>query len=172
MADNDDFVDGDDNSTEGTETGGRRNPQREYQDRIEKENRKLRDENEATKTQLAKGSEAERELAFIKAGIDTSKGAAKLLLKTYDGELTPEAIKVVAEEYDLVPTSQKEDVKSELDALGAVSQASTGSSGAVSTDILAEIRRPGATVAEIVAAARKAGSTISDEEPGAIFSMF
>lgn len=42
-----------------------------------------------------------REVAFLKAGIDTSQGVGALLYKAYDGELTPDAIKTVALEYGL-----------------------------------------------------------------------
>ena len=37
-----------------------------------------------------------RELAFMKAGVDTESKLGKLLLKTYEGELTVEAIQVEA----------------------------------------------------------------------------
>lgn len=173
MADDDDFQDGDENnSTEGTEQSGRRNPQREYQDRIEKENRKLREDNEAKDARLAKSSQAERELAFVKAGANTDNPTVQLLLDNYKGDLTPEAIKVELEKYDLIPTSEKEDVKAELNALGEVSRASTGATSLAPLSVLDEIRRPGASRDEIVAAARKAGSTISEEEPGEFFSLF
>lgn len=42
-----------------------------------------------------------RELAFAKAGIDTDSKAGKMLLKSYEGELTVEAIKAEAEEIGL-----------------------------------------------------------------------
>lgn len=171
MAD-DDFQDGDnDNSTEAPEQKGR-NPQREYQDRIEKENRKLREENETKDAKLARATQAEREVAFLKAGANTDNPTVQLILETYKGDLTPEAIKVELEKHDLIPTSEKEDVKAELNALGEVSRASTGATSATPLSAIEEIRRPGASREEIIAAARKAGSTISDEEPGAIFSLF
>ena len=41
---------------------------------------------------------ARRELAFLKAGVDTDSKLGKLLLKTYDGELTLEAIRAEAQD--------------------------------------------------------------------------
>lgn len=42
-----------------------------------------------------------REVAFLKAGIDTSQGVGALLYKAYDGELSPDAIKTIALEYGI-----------------------------------------------------------------------
>ena len=41
--------------------------------------------------------QARRELAFLKAGIDTESGPGKWFAKAYDGDLTVEAIKAAAE---------------------------------------------------------------------------
>lgn len=170
MADNEDFDDVNDNEEQEARTP---NPQREYQRRIEKENRKLQDELEAAREKATKGSEAERELAFLRAGVDTTKGAGKLLLKSYEGELTAEAIKAVAEEYDLVPTSEKAEVKEEIQGLQEVSRASSGSSGSVAPTVFDEIKAAGATgdPDAVIAIARKLGVTISDETPGEFVSL-
>ena len=63
----------------------------------------LRDQLEAAlaeinelKQQVETSQTASRELAFVKAGIDTENGVGKLLAKTYDGELDPEAGKQFA----------------------------------------------------------------------------
>lgn len=68
----------------------------------------LRDQLEAAlaeintlKQQVETSQTASRELAFVKAGIDTENGVGKLLAKTYDGELDPEAIKTYAQEYGI-----------------------------------------------------------------------
>lgn len=58
-------------------------------------------ENQALKTQLDQGQGAQRELAFMKAGVDTTSGPGKLLAKAYDGDLDPEAIKTYATEYGI-----------------------------------------------------------------------
>lgn len=70
--------------------------------------------NKALKAQLEQGTAAQRELAFLKAGIDTSKGAGKLLAKTYDGDLDPEEILAFAQEYGIegVTREAAEDVVS------------------------------------------------------------
>jgi len=51
--------------------------------------------------QLDTASNAQRELAFMRAGIDTTKGVGKLLAKTYDGDLDPEEIQAFAQEYGI-----------------------------------------------------------------------
>lgn len=59
------------------------------------------DEIKALKEQVVDGSGAKKELAFLKAGIDTSKGVGKLLAKTYDGPLDAEDIQAFAQEYGI-----------------------------------------------------------------------
>jgi hypothetical protein len=51
----------------------------------------------------AEADAARRELAFLKAGITTDTGPGKLLLKSYDGDLTPEAVLAAAAEYGIAP---------------------------------------------------------------------
>lgn len=46
-----------------------------------------------------------RELAFARAGIDTESKLGRLMLKTYDGELSSEAIKAEAAELGLLQPS-------------------------------------------------------------------
>lgn len=53
------------------------------------------------KGQVATGENAVRELAFRDAGIDTKSGVGKLLAKTYDGDLEPEAIGAFAKEHGI-----------------------------------------------------------------------
>lgn len=45
-----------------------------------------------------------RELAFLKAGVDVTTPVGSLLLRTYDGELTPEAVTAAATPLGLVRT--------------------------------------------------------------------
>src|SRR6478609_7571031 len=47
----------------------------------------------------------EREVAFMKAGIDTEAGTGKLLFQTYDGELTREAVLEYAKDYGIDPAA-------------------------------------------------------------------
>jgi hypothetical protein len=79
--------------------------------------RKLEDETKTLREQLAAAQSAQRELAFVKAGVDLNAPVAKYFVKGYDGELSPEAIRAAAEEANLVPkAAQAPEVKSEQQA--------------------------------------------------------
>lgn len=79
------------------------NPVRARMKQLEKETRDLR-------KQVAEAQSAQKELAFVKAGIDLTSPMSKYFVKGYDGELTPEAIRLAAEEAQLVaPTPQVQD---------------------------------------------------------------
>lgn len=65
-------------------------------------------ENAALKEQVGTAQSAQKELAFLKAGIDTSEGVGKLLAQSYDGDLDPEAISTFAEEYGVSPSAQRQ----------------------------------------------------------------
>jgi hypothetical protein len=71
------------------------NPVRARMKQLEKEAKELR-------KQVADFAVAQRELAFVKAGIDPASPQAKYFVKGYDGELTPEAIRAAAEEAQLI----------------------------------------------------------------------
>lgn len=69
---------------------------------------RMREMEKQIKAYEAKAKEAEvaqRELAFVKAGVDLNNPAAKYFLKGYDGELTPESIREAAVEASLIPGS-------------------------------------------------------------------
>lgn len=74
--------------------------------------KELRQAAEAGRKALAEAEAARRELAFVKAGVDTDSKLGQLLLKTYEGELTMEAI--VAEATELgaikVPASTEPEI--------------------------------------------------------------
>lgn len=79
------------------------NPAQNWRRKIEKENRDLR-------KQVAEAQAAQKELAFVKAGIDLNSPMSKYFIKGYEGELTPEAIKQAAEEAQLIaPQKQVDD---------------------------------------------------------------
>lgn len=78
------------------------NPVRARMKQLEKETRELR-------KQVAEAQAAQKELAFVKAGIDLNSPMAKYFVKGYDGELTPEAIRLAAEEAQLVTPSKPVD---------------------------------------------------------------
>lgn len=71
------------------------NPVRARMKQLEKEAKELR-------KQVAEFSATQRELAFVKAGIDPSSPQAKYFVKGYDGDLNPEAIRLAAEEAQLI----------------------------------------------------------------------
>ena len=50
---------------------------------------------------------AKRELAFVKAGINTDTKPAQALLKSYDGELSAEAIQAEAREWSLLDAAEE-----------------------------------------------------------------
>jgi hypothetical protein len=87
---------------------------------------RMRELEQQVKAFEAKAKEAEaaqRELAFVKAGVDPESAAAKYFVKGYDGELTPEAIRAAAEEANLV-SSEKKEAAGEQQAWNRVAQAS------------------------------------------------
>ena len=87
---------------------------------------RIRELEQQVKAFEAKAKEAEaaqRELAFVKAGVNPDSAAAKYFVKGYDGELTPEAIRAAAEEANLV-SSEKKEVAVEQQAWNRVAQAS------------------------------------------------
>jgi hypothetical protein len=67
------------------------NPVRAQLKAQEKELRELR-------KQVAESQAVQKEMAFVKAGIDLTSPMSKYFVKGYDGELTPEAIRLAAEE--------------------------------------------------------------------------
>jgi hypothetical protein len=85
--------------------------------------RELEQQVKAFEAKAIEAEAAQRELAFVKAGVDPDSAAAKYFVKGYDGELTPEAIRAAAEEASLIP-SQKKEVAAEQQAWNRVAQAS------------------------------------------------
>ena len=71
------------------------NPVRAQLKAQEKELRELR-------KQVAESQAVQKEMAFVKAGIDLTSPISKYFVKGYDGELTPEAIRLAAEEAQLI----------------------------------------------------------------------
>lgn len=67
------------------------------------------------KAARAEAEQARRELAFVKAGVDTDSKLGKLLLKTYEGDLTTDAIKAEAAELGLGQPAGGNDQASEQD---------------------------------------------------------
>lgn len=77
--------------------------------------------------------ELQKEMAFTKAGIPET-GAGALLRKAYEGDLTPEAIRRQAEEYQIFGQSAHQETQSsnsdaELESMRRVAGAATGAGG-------------------------------------------
>ena len=85
--------------------------------------RKVEQQLQVAEAKAKEAEAAQRELAFVKAGVDPDSAAAKYFVKGYDGELTPEAIRAAAEEANLV-SSEKKEVAVEQQAWNRVAQAS------------------------------------------------
>jgi len=107
---------------------------------------------------------ARRELALLKSGIDINSPTGKLFAKSYEGELTAEAIKAEAEQYGLIATSETQSVKEELSAIDRVSNASAGSQAFIAPSALDDIRNADSPEA-VLAIVSKLGIPISNEQP-------
>lgn len=66
----------------------------------------LRAKAKGTDAATARADAAERELAFVKAGVPTDTKVAQAFLSTYTGEMTPDAIKAEAKEWNLIPADE------------------------------------------------------------------
>lgn len=88
------MADYDDTEQDETSESGR-NPLRER-------NRVLEEENKVFRQQAQEALAAQRELAFMKVGINLETPTGKLFAKAYDGEPSPDAIRAAAEEYGLI----------------------------------------------------------------------
>ena len=85
--------------------------------------RKVEQQLQVAEAKAKEAEAAQRELAFVKAGVNPDSAAAKYFVKGYDGELTPEAIRAAAEEANLV-SSEKKEAAGEQQAWNRVAQAS------------------------------------------------
>jgi uncharacterized protein YigA (DUF484 family) len=111
------FNDFDESGDEVQET---RNPLRSRIKELESEIKSMRQ-------QAAEAEQAKRELAFVKAGIDTTDNAARYFVKAYDGELTSDAIKQAAVEARLLSSApQDEEMQSEQQAWSRTNQVAAG----------------------------------------------
>lgn len=99
------------------ETG--RNPLRERMKQLETENAALKAKAEAAAV-------AERELAFVKAGIDPNLPVAKYFMKGYDGDLTPDAIRAAAIEAQIVQDTQKQQMQADAAKWSKTNEAAAG----------------------------------------------
>ena len=106
----------------------------EFEDEIQTEGTRdpvraqLRKVEQQLKAAEAKAKELEtaaRELAFVKAGVDVNAPIAKYFVKGYDGELSADAIRVAAQEANLIQPAQQDKVQAaEQQAWARVNSAS------------------------------------------------
>ena len=118
----------------------------------------------------AEANAAKRELALLKAGIDTNSPTGKLFVKAYDGEISVEAIKAAAGEYGLIPTSQTAEIQNDMAALDRVSQASSGSTANIQPSVLDEIRNA-QSPDEVLKLLTANNVNVSREQPGGWVSL-
>ena len=86
--------------------------------------RQLEKELKAKEQALAEADAIKREYAFMKAGVPMDSPMSKYFVKGYDGEFTPEAIRLAAEEANLIhKEAQSAQVKSEADAWNRLTKA-------------------------------------------------
>lgn len=113
------------------ETG--RNPLR---DRM----KQLESENAALKARADEASNAARELAFVRAGVDSADPMAKYFVKAYDGELSPDAIRAAAIEARLIQDTKATQVAQEAKGWDRTNQAASGNTvGEAPVDMVTRI---------------------------------
>lgn len=109
-----------------------RNPLRERMKQLETENAAL-------KAKAEQALKAERELAFVKAGVDPNAPASKYFMKAYEGDLEPEAIRTAALEAQIIAEKQPT-VPSDVAAWDRTNQAAAGvTAGEPPVDYVAKI---------------------------------
>lgn len=117
---NNDFYD-EDEFEDQPEQPQTKNPLRSRMKELERENAELR-------KQAAAKAEAERELAFLKAGVNLNSPMGRYFVKGYDGEFTPEAIRQAAMEAQLIDAPETNTVPdTETSAWQRTTQVAAGS---------------------------------------------
>jgi hypothetical protein len=136
-----DFNDYTDSEEEIQET---RNPLRTRIKSLEEEIKSLRQN-------AVEAEQAKREMAFMKAGVDTSDPAAKYFVKGYDGELSIDAIKQAAVEARLSSPNVPEEMVSEQQAWSRTNQVAAGAGSASAVPDLQSRLDNAQTEAEVLA---------------------
>lgn len=86
--------------------------------------KQLEKELQESKQALAEAEALKREVAFMKAGVPMDNPMAKYFVKGYDGEISAEAIRLAAEEANLIQKAAEDaQVKAEADAWNRVTRA-------------------------------------------------
>lgn len=92
---------------------------------VRKLRREIRERNQRIQETEQAKTQLERQSLFKELGIDPSKGMGKLFAQAYDGEMTPEAVKAAAEEYELPLGTQQAQEPSTQDDSGQASESTT-----------------------------------------------
>lgn len=136
-----------------------------FRKRLEREAQRAK---EAAAEALAEANAAKREAAFLKAGVNPDSPLGKMFTKSYDGDLSVDAIKTAASEVGLIATSESPAVKESMTAAEQVASASQGASTSATPDPLTEfskLREPGNWNKDaVVELARSLGSNISYDD--------
>lgn len=111
-----------------------RNPLRDRMKQLEAENAEL-------KARADEASQAARELAFVKAGVDPNLPVAKYFMKGYEGDLTAEAIRAAALEAQIIRDGKADSIKQEATAWNRTNEMAAGSNSEPPVDILDRIAK-------------------------------
>jgi hypothetical protein len=127
--------------------------------------KKLEKELQEREKQLAEAAQAQRELAFLKAGVPADNPMAKYFVKGYEGDITADAIRAAAQEAGLIATEKAQDERSvqEQQAWNRLQKASrAGETSEPVTDWNAKINqaRNQEEVLQILAQARQEAENI------------
>lgn len=133
--------------------------------------RDLEEQAAQAKQATADAAAAQRELAFLKAGIDLNSPGGKLLAKAYDGANTVEAIKAAAVEYGVITPEAPVVPAEELAAHDRVANASAGAATASEGDeLMAELEKAGdffsGSPQQVLDVLRRAGISAEHSRPG------
>lgn len=124
-----------DNDIEFDEQETGRNPLRDRMKQLESENATL-------KAWANEALDATRELAFVKAGIDSADPMAKYFVKGYDGELSPDAIRAAAIEARLIQDTKAVQVAQEAKGWDRTNQAASSNTvGEAPVDMVTRISK-------------------------------
>ncbi len=77
--------------------------------------KKLEKDLQEREKQLVEASQAQRELAFLKAGVPADDPMTKYFVKGYDGEVNPDAIRAAAQEAGLIAVQKAEDSRTQAE---------------------------------------------------------
>lgn len=129
--------------------------------------RKLEAENKALREQAAMAAQAQRELTFVKAGINPDDPRAKYFVKGYDGELTVDAIRNAASEAAILgPSVQQshadplQDEKSAWSRMGQLARSAETSEAPVDWEQRIRSAKSADEVMQLIAQARAEAETI------------